>query len=253
MDTLRWILIVFLTLLSMVVIIGQMNGLDEEAFTIVIVLSILFIVFAGLTYAVMYSTHKAENKIKKLKESRELNQKELWKNDEQENKSLPKTTNNLNSGAEINKMVWLEISESLERHSEMKKIIKDFLIKDEIDFAKYTENEKADEISKGCGLENWERINNLSEFPKPSTNCTPHFKEHFANDSLKRSPFVANWFYIAYPDVEIWVHRDMKIIEPEFSNNKDFYLTNGRPNNNIYRLMINKYKSQGLNLECSVD
>ncbi|UMB59893.1 hypothetical protein MHL31_12515 [Lutibacter sp. A80] len=248
MDTLKVILIVFLTVIITVFILGQLIGVDAGAFTIVIALAILLSVFIGVAYFVMYSTHKAEDKIKALKETRKLNKKELWKDVDK----LKEESKN-NTIESENTIIWKDVIKFEGTPEKMKDVIKDFFVADNIDFYKYAENEKANELSKGRGLSGWEMFNRLSAEPKPDINCTPTFRKHFADDFLKRSPSVPEWFYIAYPDVEVWIHKRAKIVESEIISNPGKYLTNGMPNNNALRLIIEKYKTiVNLKLECEV-
>lgn len=68
---------------------------------------------------------------------------------------------------------------------------------------------------------------------------------------MKRSPNIPEWFYIAYPDVEVWFHDRMELIAETVSQNQNYYFTNGKMNNSLLRLMINEYLKYNNRLECA--
>ena len=155
----------------------------------------------------------------------------------------------------INNKQWKALLKESDISNELRNTVEHFMLPDKIDYEKYLQNYKANEICiSGTGLKNWEMANNLSAFKEVQhINCTPTFRKFYADNSLDRSPSIPYWFYIAYPDVEHWFQSRMNIIDSSIANNSAHYLSNGKPNNNLYRLIIDKYKSStGLHLECSI-
>lgn len=142
---------------------------------------------------------------------------------------------------------------------EFKAIIENLLITDGIDFEKYLENEKANNLTEGFlgGLESWETSNSFSTDPairNLKINCTPTFKEHFANNRLNRAPFLPDWYYIAYPDVALWMHKNNKLLDSEIESRKNELFNEDGPKLAFYRWIINRYKNHiSKSLECSSD
>ena len=106
-----------------------------------------------------------------------------------------------------NKKKWMIILESSDFDSQLKVIIRDFFIRDNIIVEIYLENQKANETTKfgNGGLENWEDANNISMNSEPPILCSKTFKQHFSNNRLNRGLQTPDWFYIAYPDVAHWL------------------------------------------------
>jgi hypothetical protein len=131
------------------------------------------------------------------------------------------------------------------------KVIDDFFIYDNIDFEKFIENQKANEICKTSGLSSWEMANSLSAFGNSEKiNSTPTFREYFSENVSNRKPNIPEWFYIAYPDVEIWFRDKMELIMDIVNENDNYYLIDGKINDNLLRLKINEYLKYN-SLECA--
>lgn len=153
-----------------------------------------------------------------------------------------------------NKQQWKRLLKDTEISLELKEAIKHFLLIDNIDFEKYLENSRANDIClSGTGLDNWEMSNKLSAIENiEKINCSQTFRKHYANDSLHRSPFLPNWYYIGYPDVAVWFNDIKETYGAHISINKHKYITNNAPNNNLYRFIINEYLKEHKYLECSL-
>ena len=121
----------------------------------------------------------------------------------------PKLLRNKDSSTTIKySSEWRDLLLDHNVDEDFKKLIKLFFVKDNISYLKFLENQKANEICKTIGFENWEMAQSLSaKENKEIINCTKTFRENFADDILRRNPNVPEWFYIAYPDVEIWFHK----------------------------------------------
>jgi hypothetical protein len=155
------------------------------------------------------------------------------------------------------KQIWSDISKNDAVDFGLKKIINDFFLIDEIDYKKYYQNERANELASDGGLDSWE-ISNVDD--TKAVNCTPTFRKHFANDTVNRGIGVPSWFYIAYPDVALWF--DEKNDDPNwFQNNfkelsdviekNDNFFSNYENYKVLLRGLINKFKLNNGKLECS--
>ncbi len=154
-----------------------------------------------------------------------------------------------------NKRKWVSVLDDNETTSELKKIIQDFLIKDNIDFDKYLENQEANSLARKIGLDCWERANSLSiydEVKNKKINCTPTFRKHFANDRSNRGLGIPDWFYIAYPDVALWLIENNSILEKEMESREADFFVNDKISNSLFRFLIDRYRNETRNkLECS--
>jgi len=138
---------------------------------------------------------------------------------------------------------------------EFKLIIEEFFIKDEIDFTKYLENDKANDIINEFGsLESWQTTKSLSlydDIAHQVIKCSPTFLKYYTDDS-NRISIIPDWFYIAYPDVAFWIIDKLDDLVNEISQREhEFVGENDQPNLFFFRTMIEKYKFQGYLLECS--
>lgn len=148
---------------------------------------------------------------------------------------------------------WDIILQDDEIDFNFKHVIVHFFKKDNISLYKYNENLRANEACKRGGLSFWEGITSFSASEEDKIKCTDTFREHFSEDELKRSPFVPEWFYIAYPDVEVWFHKRMKSYNNIVEERKSEFITDGRLNLNWYRYIIDEYLKFNQKLECSED
>ena len=134
-------------------------------------------------------------------------------------------------------------------------IFRMFYLVDNLDIQKLIDNteanSKVDHIFK---LDDWERINRLSADPivrMTKIKCTPTLKKLL--DSNEPIPMgFPEWFYIAYPDVTVWIMDNSKSIGEEFKGREDEIISENGPNLNFYRKMIDRYKKRVGKLECSV-
>jgi hypothetical protein len=140
---------------------------------------------------------------------------------------------------------------------EFKAIVRLFFIKDGIDFNKYKENEKANSLIDSIygGMEDFEIANSLSFDPDVRNlkiNCTPTFKAHYVNNRENRNPFLPDWYYIAYPDVALWMHKNSDLFKDESERRKDELVNEDGPKPAFFRMFIDGYKKHaGKKLECS--
>jgi len=155
----------------------------------------------------------------------------------------------------LNQKKWLGFLEFAGLNKDEEHIIRMFYMADNIDLLKFQENGNENEISKAHGgLEFWEMLQKHSADPierMQKVNCTPTFKEHFTkNDYIPQG--IPEWFYIAYPDVTVWIMDNSKSIGEEFKGREDEIISENGPNLNFYRKMIDRYKKRVGKLECSV-
>ena len=152
-----------------------------------------------------------------------------------------------------NKKKWMIILESSDFDSQLKVIIRDFFIRDNIIVEIYLENQKANETTKfgNGGLENWEDANNISMNSEPPILCSKTFKQHFSNNRLNRGLQTPDWFYIAYPDVAHWFQQNLAKFGNEMESKKaEFFDLNGvRPV--FFREIIERFKTENGKLECT--
>lgn len=153
-----------------------------------------------------------------------------------------------------NKKRWLAIINNNEVPQEFEQVIHDFLIKDNILFEKFVENQRANEIVESSigGIELWESVNNgLSQNPEPPIKCTPTFRAHFAHDTLNRGLEVPSWFYVAYPDVAFWFQKNTDNLEKELDSLEGILFDESGLKLSFFRFIIDKYQKQtGMSLEC---
>jgi Sec-independent protein translocase protein TatA len=168
------------------------------------------------------------------------------------NNSLNKNKNKITINNTSLNTEWNLFLEKKDISLNFKEVIHNFLIKDNISFEKYFQNQEANEICKEGGLKNWEKAQSLSVYKhKKENNCTKTFRENFADNILKRSPMVAEWFYIAYPDVEVWFHDKRLKYKDEVMKNENKYFKNDEATYALYRFIIDEYLKSNYILECS--
>jgi len=149
-------------------------------------------------------------------------------------------------------ITWDMILEDEEVDFQFKHVIVNFFKKDKIDLNKYLENQRANEICLNHGsLSFWEKNLDYLSSEDNSVNCTPTFREHFAEDSLKRSPHVPIWFYIAYPDVEVWFHKRRSQFNRIVMEREDEFVRDNKLTLNFYRFIIDEFIEINGFLECS--
>ena len=147
---------------------------------------------------------------------------------------------------------WDSIIELEGVDDSFKKVINAFLKKDNISVERFIENQKANEICKTYGLKNWEKAQSLSAYEnKEVINCTKTFRDNFADNILNRSPDLVDWFYIAYPDVQVWFDEVKLYYQIIIKQNGEKYFSNGKVNYEFYRLIIDDYLKSNSILECS--
>ena len=165
-----------------------------------------------------------------------------------------------NSIAKVQKKSnWNSILLSNEAPEDLKKIVSDFLSKDNIDPELYIKNDKAlgvvtdyydslrknldDAIYKGYGTE---------KLQKPIlVNCSPTFIENFNNGNYQSLNMFPDWFMTAYPDVASFFKKNSEYFREVFKNRKaEFDNENGDgPNSAFFRELIDRYKID-FELEC---
>lgn len=160
-----------------------------------------------------------------------------------------------------NKRKWLSISLDSSTPSQLRSVIDDFFIKDNIDYDKYNLNEKVDVMTdRFSTLESVEKIEGLSIYSsgydpskRANRHCTPTYREHYSENKFNRGIGVRNWFYIGYPDVALWIEKNFSEIEKMVADKQsEFEEPSGGFNNRFYRFAIDLYKSKtGKKLECS--
>jgi hypothetical protein len=154
----------------------------------------------------------------------------------------------------VNGKKWYSVLGDKDVPEEFKKIVYQFFLKDNIDFDKYVENQKANSLIGFLGLKAWETANSLSiydEVRDEKINCTKTFREHFADDRLNRALGIPDWFYIAYPDVALWLGKNLSLFERELELREKEFIIDDKPNLKVFRFFIDKYfLSTGEKLEC---
>lgn len=154
----------------------------------------------------------------------------------------------------LNQRKWLKFLEFAGCSQEEEHLFRTFYMADNIDLLKFQKNGEAIEISKAHGgLEFWEMSKSLSVDPivrMQKVNCTPTFKAHFTQNDYIPSG-IPEWFYIAYPDVAVWIMENSKLLEKEFEGREHEFFSEDGPNLSFYRKMIDRYKSKVGKLECS--
>lgn len=152
-----------------------------------------------------------------------------------------------------NKRKWINVQSKPNLDPEFKMIIKEFLIPDDILIELFFENQRANETTKGWqgGLEMWESSNSISINPEPPIKCTKTFREHFSNDTLNRGGQMPDWFYIAYPDVAHWFHKNITKFETEMESREDELFGEDGIRPIFFRELIDRFKSANGKLECT--
>jgi hypothetical protein len=155
-----------------------------------------------------------------------------------------------------NKRKWFNIMANGDVEKDFKLIIEKFFIQDDIDLDKYMENNSVNNIiDEYGGLASFEDLKSISSDPELRNfviNCTPTFKEHFANNRFNRGLQVPDWFYIGYPDVALWMKKNDEIIDKNIEGKEDEFFSDKAIKVDFFRLLINLYKREtGKNLECT--
>ena len=136
-------------------------------------------------------------------------------------------------------------------------VFTEFLLKDHIDCYKFIENHKANEIVYSySSLDIWERTNALSldeSVHKLAINCTPSFRMYFCRQGENRGAGVPDWFYIAYPDIAIWMEANSDTLEILFDDIEEVAAHGKFINPWFFRAIIEIYKQvTKLRLECEL-
>lgn len=152
-----------------------------------------------------------------------------------------------------NKRKWMNIQANPDIDDQLKVIIMDFFIPDNILFEMYIENQRANETTEGWngGLEMWEATNRLSTNPEPPIRCSKTFKQHFSNDRLNRGSQIPDWFYIGYPDVANWFHKNLAKFETEMESREDELFEEDEIRPIFFREVIERFKTANGKLECT--
>ena len=152
-----------------------------------------------------------------------------------------------------NKSKWLKAQSSNATPQHLKKIINDFFIPDNIIMEKFMENQRADQaIEMFGGVRNWELLNEITSHPEPQFRCTLTFKEHYSNDTFNRGTHIPSWFYIGYPDVALWFHRNTDEIAQElnFDSRENELFGENEFLPLLFREIIDRFKTINGKLEC---
>lgn len=152
-----------------------------------------------------------------------------------------------------NKRKWMSIQANPNLDSELKAIIRDFFIPDNIIVEKYLENQRANKTTEGRngGLEMWEAANHISTNPEPPIRCSKTFKQHFSSGRLNRGAEMPDWFYIAYPDVAHWFHKNLTKFETEMESREDELFGEDGIRPVFFREIIERFKTANGKLECT--
>jgi hypothetical protein len=152
-----------------------------------------------------------------------------------------------------NKRKWMNIQSNPDLDTELKGVIRDFFIPDNIIVEMYLENQRANETTEGWngGLEMWEATNRLSTNPVQPIQCSKTFKQHFSNDRLNRGALMPSWFYIAYPDVAHWFHKNLAKFETEMESREDELFGEDGIRPVFFREIIERFKTANGKLECT--
>lgn len=159
---------------------------------------------------------------------------------------------NSTQGVITSKDMWLTVLIHPNTPNELKAVIQKFLIPDNIDIDKFSQNEQANEaVNEFHSLETFEMIG-ISSVNKSPVKCTASFRHEYVQNRLNRALGMPDWIYIAYPDVVIWLQQNMKRLEVEFAEREDELFKEDGPTDFFYRLIIDRYKSERGKLECAV-
>lgn len=155
----------------------------------------------------------------------------------------------------LNQRKWLSFIEYTDLSQAEEEVIRMFYMADNLDLKKFQENSHAISVVDNIfGLDDWEKINSHSVNPgvrNSKINCTPTLKILLnSHEPIPRG--FPEWFYLAYPDVTVWIQDNSKQIDEEFKGREDEILTENGPNMTFFRMMINRYKRLKRKLECSV-
>lgn len=152
-----------------------------------------------------------------------------------------------------NKRKWLSALEGQDKR--MSYIIVEFLMKDNLSFDLYIENQNTLELIKsGQTLEFLSKVNDVSierqEIPKP----TKTFAKTFVNISdLPLRVYEDSWFYVGYPDVAQWISENTEKFDRIIGTpSNDLLSSEGEPTLKFYRYIIDKFKSEQGKLELAV-
>jgi hypothetical protein len=147
-----------------------------------------------------------------------------------------------------NQIQWIGIMETEDENTpnNLKSVIQDFFIKDNILFGKYLENLKAKNIlEKTSSLVQFEQTNGTK------INCSFLFRKYFSERPFLPTTGLPYWFYLAYPEVANWIEINTNWIENEIGESLEDYTENGTLTHNILRFLLDKYKSVKGNFELS--
>lgn len=152
----------------------------------------------------------------------------------------------------LNKIKWEAVLGDPETSDSLKGIITEFFMRDDLDFDKCIENQKANStVDSFSGLEFWEKLNSISIEQSKKINCTKTFREHFSNNRLNRGLSVPDWFYIGYPDVAKWMEESGDDFDRELSAREDEFMDGDKISLKLFRFLIDRYKSTTRHkLEC---
>ena len=146
-----------------------------------------------------------------------------------------------------NKRKWFNQLADDELTQEVKFVIVNFLIKDNISFEQYIDNQKANNVILNLGsLEFYDMANSLSVEKNQSNNLnpSPSFKKYFS-DNFDRPLGLSDWFIIGYPDVAGYFTDNLNNMEAELNARQhEFSDADGRPNFKCYRYLIDRYKAR---------
>ena len=158
----------------------------------------------------------------------------------------------------MNRQKWSSYIDEKKLSSEDKYIVINFLIKDDILIENYRENNFVNNLFYiHSNLETWEDAQCVSadeNVRSSKIKCTPTFRKHFANSRLNRSMIIPDWFYIAYPDVAVWLNNNLDNYEREILKYEKEFEKKSEIRFQLFRFFINEYKKNTQNtLECVID
>lgn len=133
---------------------------------------------------------------------------------------------------------------------EMEKIITNFFKKDNLSPQKLSDNLTTNNIvMKHGSLENYSMINRHSVYETKMPNPTKSFKAFFCDNVYDRPRGFPEWFIIGYPDVALWINKNVKTSQPGFTNLEVFAGPDGELTLDFFRLYVDMYKKEH-SLEC---
>jgi hypothetical protein len=134
--------------------------------------------------------------------------------------------------------------------SEMEKIITTFFKKDNLSPQKLYDNLITNNIvTKHSSLDYYLMINRHSAYETKMLNPTKSFKAFFCDNIYDRPRGFPEWFIIGYPDVALWINKNVKNPQPGFPNINAFVSPEGELTLDFFMQCIDIYK-RDYKLEC---